>query len=229
MKVGTDGVLLGAWVAVGGDERRILDIGTGTGLIALMMAQRVEDDGVAIDAVEVDAASAEQARENIARSQWSRQINVHNVDIQSFESAVTYDLIVTNPPYFVDSLQSPDRGRTTARHTQELTFAELVAAVVRLLSGAGRLAIILPAVESRLFDREVEICGKLRLIRRCEVLGKTSAPIKRVMSEYERVEEAETEAVAGELKSETLAIRGSGQSDFTEEYREITRDFYLKF
>ncbi len=223
MKVGTDGVLLGAWVALSGDERRILDIGTGTGLIAVMMAQRTDNESVWIDAVEIDKSSAEQAAENVSRSDWAEQIEVHRVDIQSFTPSEGYDLIITNPPYFVGSLLSPDKGRTTARHTEELTFKELVRSSVMLLNQEGRLALILPTAEAQLFDKEA--IDKLQLVRRCMVFGKAGAAAKRVMSEYRLSNGAEQQPQT----IEQLTIRGGDPFDFTDEYKKITSDFYLKF
>ncbi len=222
MKVGTDGVLLGAWVDVRGCEGRILDIGTGTGVIALMMAQRVDDESVTIDTVEIDTESAEQARENIERSDWSKQLTVHNVGIQNFKPEFKYDLIVSNPPYFVDSLLSPNRGRTTARHTTELSFRELVEAVERLLSDDGRFALILPAAESQLFDKEAD--GVFRLIRRCSVLSRAGGAVKRYMSEYCLVG---CDMVSKE--DESIVIYAEQAGEYTAEYKELTRDFYLKF
>ncbi len=222
MKVGTDGVLLGAWVEVRGDESRVLDIGTGTGLIALMLVQRIDNSQVTIDAVEIDEASAEQARGNISRSPWAEQIELHHTDVQSFSPAERYDLIVTNPPYFVDSLRSPDRGRTTARHTTELSFADLINSAQRLLNPSGRLALILPVVESQRFEQEA--FGLLKLVRRCEVFGREGLAAKRHLSEYVLSSSAESLQPL-----ESLTIEGNARHQYTEQYRELTRDFYLKF
>ncbi len=219
MKVGTDGVLVGAWVGLSGAERRILDIGTGSGLIALMVAQRTINSK--IDAVEIDESSAAQAAENISASQWSDRVEVIHSDIKSFVPNEKYDLIVTNPPYFVDSLLSPDLGRTMARHTTELSFSELVESVVRLLNVDGRFALILPTVESQIFDNEAT--GKLSLVRRCAVLGREDLPVKRYMSEYVLSSDF------CEVEHEQIVIEGEKRGQYREEYRELTRDFYLKF
>ncbi len=220
MKVGTDGVLLGAWVAVDGSQRRILDIGTGTGLIALMLAQR-SDSKCRIDCVEIDSESAAQARENVARSEWGDRVTVYNSDIKSFEAEHKYDLIVSNPPYFVGSLHSPDVARSVARHTIDLSFRDLALSVVRLLNGGGRFALILPVEESKLFDAEA--LGRLGLVRRCEVLSREGGAAKRIMSEYRLGGEVGCEQI------ERLAIRGGSPADYTAEYRALTREFYLKF
>ncbi len=219
MKVGTDGVLLGAWVSVTGEERNILDIGTGTGVIALMMAQRNAE--ALVDGVEIDEASARQAGENIERSPWGERVEIHHTSLQSYKADRKYDLILSNPPYFVDSLLSPDAGRSVARHTTELSFEELVEGVSRLLGGDGRFALILPTVESQRFDCVAE--GVLSLVRRCEVYSREGGGVKRVMSEYRRGDDSPL------VEMESLVIESGRPPQFTEEYRALTRDFYLKF
>ena len=144
MKVGTDGVLLGAWANCEG-AKRILDIGTGTGVIALQMAQRNAE--AQIHAVEIDEAAAKRARANFDNSPWAERLNVEQTAVQEFSPAEKFDLIVSNPPYFVDSLLPPDTKRSTARHTHDLTFEELDNAVARLLAGDGKFALILPVTE----------------------------------------------------------------------------------
>ena len=144
MKVGTDGVLLGAWVSVRPSDRRILDIGTGTGLIALMMAQRVP--GARITGVDVEDIS--QARENADASPWGGRVAFVQCPVQEFAPQGKFDLVVSNPPFFVDSLTCPDAGRTTARHAVRLPFGDLRDAVVRLLSDEGHFAVVLPADEA---------------------------------------------------------------------------------
>jgi len=136
MKVGTDGVLLGAWAEVRPGDRRMLDVGTGTGLIALMLAQR---SAAWITAVDIDVECATQAAENFAASPWADRLDAVSVAVQRYDPVEKFDLIVSNPPYYVDSLLSPDEGRNTARHAAGLPFGELAAAVVRLLSPGGRL------------------------------------------------------------------------------------------
>ena len=128
MKVGTDGVLLGAWAEVRPGDRRMLDVGTGTGLIALMLAQR---SAAWITAVDIDVECATQAAENFAASPWADRLDAVSVAVQRYDPVEKFDLIVSNPPYYVDSLLSPDEGRNTARHAAGLPFGELAAAVVR--------------------------------------------------------------------------------------------------
>ncbi len=218
MKVGTDGVLLGAWVAVDQAPRRILDIGSGTGVIALMMAQRVAH--AEIVGVEIDPKSASQARANFDASAWSERLSVEQCAIQDYKPSHSFDLIVSNPPYFVQSLLSPSLERTTARHTSSLSFEELISATLRLLKGDGRLSIILPTQESAIFERAAS--GVLYLSRRTYVRGKEGGEIKRIMSEY-------ITSPTQPPKPSEISIRALEGSDYTPEYRDITKDFYLKF
>lgn len=150
MKVGTDGVLLGAW-AWGG--RRILDIGTGTGLIALMMAQRF---GTAqVDAIDVDEDACRQASENIAASPFADRVSVACARLQDYNVGdALYDAIVSNPPFFLETLKSPDPQRAMARHADSLPFADLFAGVARLLSETGVFSVVVPveAAESLMFE-----------------------------------------------------------------------------
>ncbi|NDV60513.1 methyltransferase domain-containing protein [Bacteroides sp. 519] len=140
MKVGTDGVLLGSWTDIN-HAKTILDVGTGTGLIALMLAQRSTAN---ITAIEIDKDAYSQATENIKSSPWSNRIEVIHEDLNRFYPGKKYDLIVSNPPYFIDSLKSPDDSRTVARHNQNLTYRELVCKVSELLESNGLFSMIVP-------------------------------------------------------------------------------------
>ena len=141
MKVGTDGVLLGAWANAKG-KQRILDIRTGSGLIALMLAQRTD---AMITGIEIDPASAAQAQENVAASPWADRLQIVATDIVGYTSYQAFDLIVSNPPFFNEMLLPPDAARSQARHTQALTFEALLFHVQRLLSPEGSFCAILPA------------------------------------------------------------------------------------
>lgn len=215
MKVGTDGVLLGAWADCEG-ARRILDIGTGTGVIALQMAQR--NATAQISAVEIDETASRRARANFDMSPWAERLQVVQVAVQQFEPTEQFDLIISNPPYFVDSLLPPDERRSTARHTHDLTFEELDRAVCRLLHEAGRFAIILPEVE---FEKFLMLT-QLHLVRRCNVHSVEGGAIKRVMGEFAKQSTAET-------IYENIAIEVAKRGEFSGEYRALTKDFYLKF
>ena len=215
MKVGTDGVLLGAWAACDG-AKCILDIGTGTDVIALQMAQRNTEAG--IYAVEIDEIATRRARSNFDMSPWAERLTVENCAVQEFEPSEKFDLIISNPPYFVDSLQCPDAKRTTARHTQDLSFEELDKAVSRLLAENGTFALILPPAE---FERYLDI-SQLHLVRRCDVCSVEGGTVKRVMGEFAKAE-------CGTLMVENLTVEQARRGDYTDEYRALTKDFYLKF
>lgn len=228
MKVGTDGVLLGAWASAGPSVRRVLDIGAGTGLIALMMAQRCTAAAV----TGVDVEDVAEARENADASPWGDRVTFVRTAVQRF-GAEPFDRIVSNPPFFVDSLASPDAGRTTARHAVRLPFDELRDAVVRLLAPDGRFAAILPVAEAGRFIGVC--CGRLRLVRRTDVRTTPRRPVKRVLMEFA----AETgtggagfgpvpDAAFGPEADELIV--GTGEHEcYTPEYRALTGDFYLKF
>nr|WP_229095431.1 methyltransferase [Alistipes sp. D31t1_170403_E11] len=218
MKVGTDGVLLGAWAAVRPQDERILDVGTGTGLIALMLAQRAP--GALVTGVDIDDVS--QAGENAAASPWGDRVAFRQCPVQEFEAPEPFDLIVSNPPFFVDSLTCPDEGRTTARHAVHLPFDELRDAVLRLLAPGGRFAVVLPTTEA---DRFLGICfGRLGLLRRTDVRTTPRRPAKRALMEFSRAGETAAAPDLSEL------VIGTGQHEcYTPEYRALTRDFYLKF
>lgn len=215
MKVGTDGVLLGAWCSCQ-SAQRIADVGTGTGLIALMCAQRNSE--AKIDAIEIDSAAATCARENVARSAWNDRIEVIESAIQQFSTEERYDLIVSNPPYFSETLQSPDPSRATARHNCSLPHRDLIDAAKRLLTPDGRLSIILPADESRRFAMQAVVAG-LHLRRRCDIATKKGAAPKRTMSEWS--------LATGEASIEELTLSAEDGSR-SEEYSRLTEDFYLK-
>ena len=213
MKVGTDGVLLGAWAEVRPGDRRMLDVGTGTGLIALMLAQR---SAAWITAVDIDVECATQAAENFAASPWADRLDAVSVAVQRYDPVEKFDLIVSNPPYYVDSLLSPDEGRNTARHAAGLPFGELAAAVVRLLSPGGRL----PPVEMQRFRSAA--LGRLYPVRWTEVCSTPRRGVRRILAEF-----CTTPVPAPEPAR--LIIELGGPDSYTEDYRRLTGDFYLKF
>ncbi|MCJ7446885.1 MAG: methyltransferase [Bacteroidales bacterium] len=216
-KVGTDGVLLGACADIGG-VKRILDIGTGTGLIALMLAQR--SDAV-ITAIEPDRDSFEQACRNVANSKWCNRIDTRNTDLQSFETGNNkFDLIITNPPYFTDSLKNPDPGKATARHNVILNDDELLKGVSRLLSEDGRFQIIMPYVEGNIFISEAQEYG-LYCNNMLKIKPMPTSGIRRLIMTFSRYRKKPAEKF--------LTIERGKRHEFTEEYINLTRDFYLKF
>lgn len=217
LKVGTDGVLFGAWVNYEG-ARRILDIGTGTGVLALIAAQR--NDEAQIDAVEIDDASAEQATENVAASPWSDRVRVHRMDVRRMKAADPYDLIICNPPYYAGYSTSPDQRIGLAKHSGELLFSELLSAVGALLNAGGRFAVIIPKNRELEFLKEAGRVG-LHPRRRCVVRYVAHRPAKRVLLELDRssatVEETE------------LTVEATGPFDYTPEYRALISDLMLNF
>lgn len=215
MKIGTDGVLLGAWADIEGDSR-ILDVGTGTGLIALMLAQR--NASAEIVGVDISHEAIEEARDNFLNSPWAKRLSLTEGDVCSFESNEKFDHIVSNPPYFVDSLHSPDSLRTMARHTSSLKFEDLVTSAVRLLRPGGRLSVILPTECTMQF--RFAAFGRLWLCRQLNVVTKAGDSPRRTLMEFCLSDKPLMPSVA------TLTMRHR-DSSYTEEYRQLTEDFYI--
>lgn len=214
MKVGTDGVLLGAW-AQGG--RRILDIGSGTGLISLMMAQRFPDAEVV--GIDMDADACGQARENVMASPFRDRVEIECCRLQDFGGTGVFDAIVSNPPFFVDSLKNPDSKRTMARHTDSLPFRDLFAGVKRLLSDDGIFSAIVPVEVVEQFVAESCILG-FYLIRKCGVKTVERKQPKRFMLSF-----AKHRISPYEEHVETMM---DSQGNRSEWYRKITEEFYLE-
>ena len=216
MKVGTDGVLLGAWAPVD-DAVRILDVGTGTGLIALQMAQR--NTHAFVTAIEIDSDAAMQAMENTQVSPWAERIGVVCADFKDFHPDGMYDLIVSNPPFFVDALKCPDRHRSLARHTVgRLNYDSLLRRASSLLRPEGKVCLIVPFGQ----EKSVEDIGwlhKLYPSRRVRVYTKTGKPCKRVLLQLE--------FRFGQCVEETLCLMEPDGS-FTQAYKDLVEPFYLK-
>lgn len=223
MKVGTDGVLLGAWCTVSPRFKKALDIGAGTGVIAIMLAQRGEDHGLRVDAVEIDSPSFFKAQENASKCEWSDRVAVTECAIQDYMTGASgeYDLIVSNPPYFNDSLLPPDAARTNARHTTTLNHAELLFNVSRLLTAGGIFAVVLPYPQADGFIGLAESEG-LCLSRRTDVYPTSRSDAKRSLVEFCKADSA----VRG---STDMLVIENAPLDYTAEYMELTKDFYLKF
>lgn len=219
MKVGMDGVLLGAWAKTSG-AKRILDIGTGTGLIALMMAQK--NSWAQIDAIEIDRDACEEAVLNVQQSDWSDRINLHCQSFQEFmaEAESKYDLIVSNPPFFGNGVKAPDETRAQARHADVLPLDVLISGATKLLNENGRIALVLPVGQLQNVENLANING-LFLARLCRVKPNPVKPDFRILVELAK------EQVA--FQEETLMIEFEKHHDYTPEYRELTKDFYLKF
>lgn len=216
MKVGTDGVLLGAWVNV--DEvKKILDVGTGCGLVALMLAQRT-NELVTIDAIEIERDDASQASENFLNSPWVSRLHLFENSLQKFKSESKYDLIVSNPPYFLNSLLPPSVHRTRTRHTNSLTYQELIDHAVRMMNNKSRLAVILPYQEGLEFKSHALKKG-LHLIRQLAFYSRKEKPQERWLLEFSFEKK--------ELKEEYLVLYEKDNYQ-SEDYRKLTHDFYLK-
>lgn len=219
MKVGTDGVLLGAW-AQGGS--RILDIGTGTGIIAMMMAQRFPDAD--ITAIDIDAEACKQAAENVRESVFKGRIIVKEEALQSYcrnhpeQQHPLYDSIVSNPPFFVNSLRNPDARRTTARHTDSLSFAELFRSVSRLLSDDGMFSAIIPTDNEKEFISEGYLSG-LYPARICQIKTTLGKQPKRSLIAFVRHRPLQTIITCENMLTAT--------GEKSEWYKELTNDFYL--
>ena len=222
MKVGTDGVLLGAWARIA-HCKHILDIGTGTGLVALMAAQRSMADIIAID---LDADAVIQATENVAASIWKNRIQVFEADAKDFANsgfriqnpASPFDAILCNPPFFENSLKSPNAARTMARHTDTLSFDELACSAARLLAPKGELSVIIPY--DRAHDMTVSAaCQGLFATRQTIVVPVQGGKPKRILMAFNSEGASHT--------IETLYIHDV-QHQYTEEYKRLVSDFYLK-
>lgn len=215
MKVGTDGTLLGAW-AKADNPQQILDIGTGTGLIAMMMAQRFEN--AQVKAIELDMDASQQATENFQNTSWSNRLFLEHISLQEFQHAPSFDLIVSNPPYFENNLKANNKQRTQARHTDTLSFETLIECSAKLLNKSGSLAIILPS-ESK--DKVEAIAQKhrLHLNRLCWVKGTEKTAIKRAVLQFSFHEKP--------LEEKTLVVEKE-RHIYTDEYTNLCKDFYLK-
>ena len=216
MKVGTDGVLLGAWTDVSG-ANTILDVGAGTGLVALMLAQR--SDAI-VDAVEIEPVAFCEANQNVVASPWADRVTVFHSSFQEFieEMPDQYDLIVSNPPYFSNSLVSPDKNRTSARHDQYLSFSELIEGAAQKLSPEGRFCVIIPADAFDEFRETARLNG-FYLVEVVNVIPRKGKPANRVLLEFRR-------KPADRLMTE-LCIRDA-EGNYTDTYRQLTKDYYLK-
>lgn len=223
MKVGTDGVLLGAWAPV---EKlsRVLDIGTGSGLIALMLAQRSASD-VRIDAVELESDAAQQAEENVQRSPWAPRIDVHQTDIQQFAhtSPHHYQLIVSNPPYFPPAVACRDQARNQARYTTTLTHPILLQTAEKLLDPLGHFCLVLPHILGVEFEQQALQQGWYRA-QRVDVCDRDDKPFHRMLLALTR-HPAPGSTTTPPLQ---LAIRRQN-GEYSTDFRCLIGDFYLNY
>jgi tRNA1Val (adenine37-N6)-methyltransferase len=216
MKVGTDAVLLGAWANVQG-VNNILEVGAGSGVISLMLAQRTPAH-TKIEAIEIDKEDAEQAKENVIRSPWSEKIKIHHQFFQSFQSATKFDLIVSNPPYFINSQLPPSGKRSQARHTGSLSYQELITKALTLLTPTGRLAVVLPFEEGKLFQSLANE-NNLYMASQLAFYSRQGKPQERWLFEFA------LESTAITIKN--LILHAEGE-DWSDDYKMQMKDFYLK-
>ena len=233
MKVNTDGVLLGASMTILPSDRAMLDVGTGTGTIALMAAQRLssailnsssvilnEVKNPRIDAIDIDEASASEASANFINSPWNSILKAHHLPLEEFAASAetVYDLIFSNPPYFEDSLTAPDERKSTARHTSDgLSYRDIFEFAKDRLSENGRVSLVLPADQEAALTRYARMCG-LYLFRILRVRTVPRKAPSRIIAEFSRTR-------CAELSEELLTIQDEGK--YTQEYLSLTGDFYL--
>lgn len=220
MKVGTDGVLLGV-LAPTIDSGRILDIGTGTGLVGIMLSQRCPQ--AMVTGVELDANAAKQAEENATSTGWN--IKIINKSIQDFSSQCEekFDLIVSNPPYFINSLKAPEKNRNTARHTDELSFEELIESAEKLLSEEGKFSVIIPYSEEENF---IGIANKRNLIAvsSVRIIPKVGKDPKRSVITFCKCKNK----INCNINVTELVIEKEERHCYSDEFKKLTADFYLK-
>ncbi|WP_282080983.1 tRNA1(Val) (adenine(37)-N6)-methyltransferase [Aquimarina algiphila] len=218
MKVGTDGVLLGAWVPIDGAVDSILDIGTGTGVIALMSAQR--SNAEVIDALEIDAGAYEQAVENFEASSWGDRLFCYHASFQEFMAEIDdqYDLLISNPPFYREDYKTSDTKRDMARFEDALPFEHLLVGASKLLSDQGKFAVIVPYKEE---ERIIDLASQVTLfpLKITRVKGTLTSEVKRSLLLFDR--EKKTPEI------DELIIENA-RHEYTKSYIDLTKDFYLK-
>lgn len=219
MKVNSDGVLLGAWADTS-KATNILDIGTGTGVIALMAAQKSQQANVV--GVEIDESSCKQAQANFSNSPWSSNLKLVSSTIQKFgkESSEKFDHILSNPPFFSGGTLSENQPKNIVRHTIKLAHGDLLLAIRRLLAEDGKVSIILPIIEGLRF---MEIVKRYRfhVSRKTIMRPRVEKPAERLLFEFSKVESGEC------IENEIVMYQGSTK-EYTNQYKELTKDFYLE-
>ncbi|WP_282039944.1 tRNA1(Val) (adenine(37)-N6)-methyltransferase [Saccharicrinis aurantiacus] len=219
MKVGTDGVLLGAWTDVL-HKSKALDIGTGTGLIAIMLAQR--SPYLNITAIDIDKDAVIQAQENVKLSLWNDRISISQADFTNYvnQSEDKFDLIVSNPPFFTDSLKNECDKKSAARHNDSLSFQDLTKGVARLLTSDGSFCVVLPSDQQAIFTDFAKEAN-LFLNKELKLKPTPTKMEKRVLLQYSFQELP--------IQSEVMIVEEFGRHQYSEAYKKLTKDFYLKF
>ncbi len=219
MKIGTDGVLLGAWASLAHDPHSILDVGTGTGVIALMLAQR--SDAETVDALEIDEAAYEQAVENFENAPWGDRLFCYHASFQEFFEEMddtAYDLIISNPPFYTSTNKSDNIQRDLARFEDALPFEHLLYGAAKLLSDKGHFAIIIPFSEE---EKLVKIAEAVRLFPKkiTRVKGTPTSEIKRSLLLFS------FDQVSPHIDELVIEV---ARHEYTDAYSSLTQDFYLK-
>jgi tRNA1Val (adenine37-N6)-methyltransferase len=219
MKVGTDAVLLGSWIQPNGSTH-ILDIGTGTGVIALMLAQKTNASIIGID---IDVIATQQAQENVDESKFKNSITLFNTSFQDFvkSTALKFQLIVSNPPFFEQSLKSIDEKRSNARHADVLPFDDLLDGVIKVLAESGKFCLILPTLEAEKFRNMAQKKGLC--------LSKLLRVKSRVDKDTDKRHLMQFEFKPSEFSEETIAIEEDERHSYTQAYKELTKAYYLNF
>jgi len=247
MKVNTDGVLLGAWLSLPREGVkvpeviRVLDIGTGTGVIALIIAQRLSkldadssstSFSFSIVAIDIDKPSVDEANYNFSISPWAERLSALEMSLQDLligKFQEKYDLIVSNPPYFIDSLKAPSARRSSARHNHDLPYEVIIEAAVKMLNDNGKLAIVLPAEEGEKFIEKIS-GTPLHLARRCKVKTLAGKKEKRYLLEFAKSHQpGKTTDSFRTSVEEVLIMQETGGLEYTEQYKTLTKEFYLNF
>lgn len=217
MKVGTDGTLLGAWAAAPSVQCRILDIGTGTGLIALMMAQRYPE--AEVTGIDIDEDAVAQADENVRLSPFSERVRIYRQDIVNFTDIIGFDAIVSNPPYFVDSLACPDDQRTIARHAVSLTYEQLMHQAYHLLKDEGRFSVVVPS-DCRAKIEAAACLEGFFTTRVCLIKTTPRKQPKRQLIEFQKHPVSELDISEG-----VIEVSPNVRSEW---YQQLTKEFYIK-
>lgn len=217
MKVGTDGTLLGAWAAAPSGQCRILDIGTGTGLIALMMAQRYPE--AEVTGIDIDEDAVAQADENVRLSPFSERVRIYRQDIVNFTDIIGFDAIVSNPPYFVDSLACPDDQRTIARHAVSLTYEQLMHQAYHLLKDEGRFSVVVPS-DCRAKIEAAACLEGFFTTRVCLIKTTPRKQPKRQLIEFQKHHVSELDISEG-----VIEVSPNVRSEW---YQQLTKEFYIK-
>ncbi len=215
MKVGIDGVLLGAWANVS-NSGSILDIGTGTGLLALMCAQK--NKTTTIDAIEVNTDAFNEALNNVNNSPWSNRISIKNIDFQSFTENKKYNHIISNPPFYTENSHSPDIGRNIARNANNLPLDFLLKKASEYLSENGKISLIYSSQNLDLLKKNVSN-NNLNISNICYVYPSLHKTCHRVMVEINNYKKSETIETSLYIRNE--------KSEYTTEYKDLTKDFYI--